>query len=226
MLRVMDVRQNCVRFRAVNGPAAGHSDDPRDGRLHRDELKESATENSGESRAGKESFVACLRNFFYRPPKALLCANGAAAAPPPPNSPAIRSADTQPAHRTQSRSGGNHSADGGTFFFEAVDDLAAGLQSDRLHSPQNSDWKCEEATRVVLWMRAGDPALRTTTIRGVAGDKSTRGVREEIETTDEIEIALQEGFHVSRGPERRPQLSEVAARPLMVWTVWTNPLCK
>jgi hypothetical protein len=42
---------------------------------------------------------------------------------------------------------------------------------------------------------------------------------------DEIEIALQEGFHISRGNPKRPRLSEIAPRPLMVWTVWSNPLC-
>jgi hypothetical protein len=63
------------------------------------------------------------------------------------------------------------------------------------------------------------------TIRGGAADKSAQLPNEQIETVDEIEIALQEGFHVSRGNPERPRMSEVAARPLMVWTVWNNPLC-
>lgn len=182
--------------------------------------------NSGESRIGRESFVGALRNFFHRPPKALHRANGAAAAPPlPDGSAAIRAADTQPDHQTQSRFGGSQSAEGGTIFFEGVDDLAAELQSDRLPGPQSSEPGHEEGPRVVLWMRCGDPTLRTTTIRGVAADKSTNPVGKQIETVDEVEIALQEGFHVSRGNPERPRLSEVAARPLQVWTVWTNPLC-
>jgi hypothetical protein len=222
----MDVQQSWGPFRSADRCIAGHSDD----QLHCADLDKSSGENpgenSGESRIGKGSFVGALRNFFYRPPKELLCANGAAATPPPPDgSAAIRSADAQPAHRTQSRFGGSQSAEGGTIFFEGVDDLAADLQSDRLLSLQRSEPDHEEGPRVVLWMRSGDPTLRTTMIRGVAADKSTNPVGEQIETVDEVEIALQEGFHVSRGNPERPRLSEVAARPLQVWTVWTNPVC-
>ncbi len=222
----MDVRQSCGPFRFFDRGTAGHANELGGSRTHRDELNESAAEGSSESRMGRESFVGALCNFFHRPPKALLRANGAAATPPPPDgSAAIRSGDTHLPHWTQSRPDGTQSPDGGTIFFEGADDLAAELQSAGLPDPQNSDWECEEGPRVVLWMRAGDPTLRTTTIRGVATDKSTEPVSEQIKTADEVEIALQEGFHVSRGNPERRRLSAVAARPLMVWTVWTNPLC-
>lgn len=194
--------------------------------MHRDELNESAAQASSETRFRRESFVGALCNFFHRPPKELLRANGAAATPPPPDgSAAIRSADTQPAHWTQSRSGGSQSAEGGTIFFEGDDDLAAELQSGRLPDPQDSDWEYDEGPRVVLWMRADDPTLRKTTIREVATDKSTKAVSEQIKTANEVEIALQEGFHVSRGNPEVSRLSRAVARPLLVWTVWSNPLC-
>jgi hypothetical protein len=226
----MDVRQSCGPFRAVDGGAAGYPEERGDGQVRCAGLSEDATggaaDNSSKSRIGRESFVGVLRNFFHRPPKALHRVNGAAAAPSVPDgSAAIRSADTEPAHRTQSRSGGSQSAEGGTNFLEGVDDLAAELHSDRLVGLGSNDAECEGGPQEVLWMRAGDPTLRVATIRGRAADKSANLIDEQIETVDEIEIALQEGFHLSRGNPKRPRPSELAPRPLRVWTVWTNPLC-
>jgi hypothetical protein len=225
----MDVRQSCGPIRAVDGGAAGYPEDRSDGQVHCAAVSEDATgsaaENSSKSRIGRESFVGALRNFFHRPPKVLHRVDGAAAAPSlPDGSAAIRSADTQPAHRTQSRSGGSQSAEGGTIFLEEVDELAAELHSDRSLGLSNHAER-EGGPQEVLWMRAGDPTLRVATIRGRAADKCANLIDEQIETVDEVEIALQEGFHISRGNPERPRRPELAARPLRVWTVWTNPLC-
>jgi hypothetical protein len=226
----MDVRQSCGPFRAVDGGAAGYPEERGDGQVHCAAVSEdatgSATEDSSKTMIGRESFVGAFRNFFHRPPKALHRVNGAAAAPSlPDGSAAIRSADTRPAHRTQSRSGGSRSAEGGTIFLEGVDDLAAELHSDRLLGLESNDAECEDGPQRVLWMRADDPTLRVATIRGRAADKSANLIDEQIETVDEVEIALQEGFHISRGHPERSRRPELAACPLRVWTVWTNPLC-
>lgn len=180
-------------------------------------------DNSGKNSSGQGRIGRAIRSFFHRPPKMFGRANGATAPPPPDSPPAIRSADGRRAYQTEPRLGGHSSAEGGTIFFDGTGDLA----TESLFETKNISGAFDRERRVVLWMRAGDPTLRAVTIDGTSADTDEQLAREESGDTSEIDIALQEGFHVSRGKPEPPRRSMTGTiRPLMVWTVWTNPLCE
>jgi hypothetical protein len=127
--------------------------------------------------------------------------------PPPPDSPwFVRLAEWPSAHQTQPRPGDSQSADGGTIFFEGVDEFAA---DDPRLVLEPIDLEPESGPRVVLWMRDGDSTLRSVTI-GEASAKSKRRIAEIIE------------FPSDEGPEDSQVLETAVAYPLKVWTLWTT----
>jgi hypothetical protein len=151
---------------------------------------------AGESGTDVEWAECTLREFSDRPPEALADVNCAATIPPPPdNRWFVRLAAWPPSSRTQPRSGGSQLADGGTIYFEGVEEFAA---------------ECEQ--QVVLWMRSGDPTLRAASIDGAPPQKGTKIKPEKIKPIEELDF---QGYQ---------EIAQDTACPLLVWTLWTNPL--
>jgi Sigma-54 interaction domain len=179
---------------------------------------------AGESGTGGELAVCALREVSDRPPRALASANCAATLPPPPDNPwFVRLADWPSTPRTQSRSGGSRSADGGTIFSEGVDEFAAKFHSNPRLGLEAGDAEPQSEPRVALWMRSGNPTLRAATMDGKAGQKHLKIEPEKIEPA---EAADELNFP---GRQQVPESERIAldtARPLLVWTLWTNPLSR
>jgi hypothetical protein len=172
-----------------------------------------------------EALAPCpIRGFSDRPFVEFAGANCSANNPPPPDDLwHIRLADWLPASDAQPRSGGIQPADGGTIFFESVDEFSAELQFDARRGLQPIKPKPETGQRVVLWMRNGDPELRAVTIGGRSPARGTKLIPEKIESA--AEFAFHEGFQIPRNLRERPQVFEAeAASPLAVWNLWANPL--
>jgi hypothetical protein len=170
---------------------------------------------AGESRTDRELAACAIREFCDRPPKALVDVNCAATIPPPPDSRwFIRLADWPPSSRTQPRSEDGQTADGGTIYFEfeGVEEFAAEFQSDSRLGLQSSDAGPERKQQVVLWMRSGDPTLRAASIDGASPQKSRKIEPEKIEPIEELDF---QGYQ---------EITQDTACPLLVWTLWTNPL--
>lgn len=118
----------------------------------------------------------------------------------------IRTADWLTAFRTQPRPADSQPADGGTIFFE-TDESAQEFQSDPgLPSIEDKRWTEQ---RVVLWMRADDPTLRS-----VAIGRTT--------------LALNTQLILDKCPQTAPGSPDAAETmfPLHVWTLWTNPFAE
>ena len=170
------------------------------------------------------NMAACaLREFSDRPPETLADANCAAAIPPPPdNLWFVRLAAWQPTSRTQPRSGGSQPAGGGTIFFQGADEFAVELHSNPrlgLESPDAAEQ--EREPRVVLWMRSGDPTLRAVTMDEKPWRKSSKMEPEKIELASEAEVL---SMPDCQGILAFPPPVRDTACPLLVWTLWTNPL--
>ena len=118
----------------------------------------------------------------------------------------IRTADWLTAFRTQPRPGDSQPADGGTIFFE-TDESAQEFQSEGLPSSEDEEWTDQ---RVVLWMRADDPTLRSVTIGGNTLALNTQLILEE---------------ECPQPALGSPDAAE-ATFPLHVWTLWTNPFAE
>jgi hypothetical protein len=177
---------------------------------------------AGESETGEELAACALREFSDCPPEANVGANCAATLPPPPdNLWFVRLADWPPSSRTQPHSGSSQPADGGTIFFEGVDEFAAKFHSDARLGLESSDAGPQREPRVVLWMRSGDPTLRGATIDGKAGRKGHTIEPEKIEPAEASELDFPR--HQVPASER---LALDTACPLLVWTLWTNPLSR
>jgi Sigma-54 interaction domain len=174
----------------------------------------------GESGMGGELAASAIHEFSHRPPEGHVGANCAAtSSSPPDNLWFVRLADWTTASRTKPRSGGSQPADGGTIFFEEVEEFAAEFQSDTRLGLQSSGAEPERERQVVLWMRSGDPTLRAATIGGTSPQKATKIKPEKIEPIEELDF---EGYQEFPEPTR-PTAQDTAC-PLLVWTLWTNPL--
>ena len=131
-------------------------------------------------------------------------------------------ADWPHSSRTQPRSGSSQSADGGTIFFEDVDEFAAEFHYDARLGPESGDAGPQREPRVVLWMRSGNPTLRAATIGEKATQKGLKIEPEKIEPAEANES-------IFPGRQQVPESERMAldvARPLLVWTLWTNPLSR
>jgi hypothetical protein len=150
-------------------------------------------------------------------------ANCAPANSPPDNLWFIRLADWSPTSRTQPRSGGSQPADGETIFLERVDEFVEEFQANPRLGLQSLDFYPENPRRVVLWIRAGESALRAISIDNACSAKSTKLTPEKIESAEEF--AFYQDSQVSQNLCEHPQVSTAdAGSPLAVWTLWTNPL--
>jgi hypothetical protein len=170
---------------------------------------------AGESGTDRELAASAIREFSDRPLEALVDVNCAATSTPPPdNRWFVRLADWPPSSRTQSRSGGSQPADGGTIYFEfeGVEEFAAEFQSDSRLGLQSSDAGPEGEQQVVLWMRSGDPTLRAASIDGASPQKVRKIEPEKIKPIEELDF---QGYQ---------EIAQDTACPLLVWTLWTNPL--
>ncbi len=179
---------------------------------------------AGESRMGGNLAASAVHEFSDRPPMAFVGAKSVPANPLPPDDLwYVRLADWLPAPQTQPRCGGSQPADGGTIFFEDVDEFAAEFRADAGLGLQTIDPEPESEQRVVLWMREGDTTLRAVTIGGSSPAKSTKRNPEWIESSQEFEIP--EEFQTSQTVREHIPVSKAeAASPLVVWMLWANPL--
>jgi hypothetical protein len=131
--------------------------------------------------------------------------------------------DWPPSSRTQSRSGGSQPADGGTIFSEGVDEFAAKFHSNPRLGLEVGDAEPQSQPRVALWMRSGNPTLRVAMMDGKAGQERLKIEPEKIEPA---EAADDMNF---QGHQQVPESERIAldtACPLLVWTLWTNPLSR
>jgi Sigma-54 interaction domain len=182
-----------------------------------------------ESGMGGELADSAIHEFSDRPPKVFVGANCApASSPPPDNLWFIRLSDWLPASQTQPRSGGSQLAEGGTIFFEGIEDFAAEFQSHPPLGLEKSETQPKDEQRVILWSRTDDPsALRAVTIGGISQTKGTKLVCGEIEAAEEpaFEMSLGASREIPEHPLVLPDdvLPENVACSLLVWTLWTNP---
>jgi hypothetical protein len=144
-----------------------------------------------------------FREFSDRPPKVFTGTSH-----PPDNPWFVRLADW-PSAQTQPRLGDSHSADGGTILLKAIDEFAEEFQCDPELGLESIDFEPESGPPVVLWVRDGDSTLRSVTI---GEDRLNARRRAEI-----IE------FPSGENSEHSPITEAAVARPLKVWTLWTNP---
>jgi hypothetical protein len=173
--------------------------------------------NPGETGINGTSAACVIRELSDRSPEASGGANFAPAdSPLPDNLWFIRLADWTPASRTQPRSGGGQPADGGTIFFEGADQFAEQFQSDPRLGLYSGEAEPFSEQRIILWMRAGDDALRAVTLNGDSSRNSTKIQPARIESST--------GSDLQDSAELR-QTALNTASPLLVWTLWTNPLC-
>lgn len=177
---------------------------------------------AGESGTDGELAECTLLEVLDRPPRAPVSANCAATLPPPPDNPwFVRLADWPSSPRIQPRSGGSQSVDGGTSLLEGGDEFAEKLQSNPQLGLEPDDAEPQSEPRVALWMRSGSPTLRAAAIDGKAGQKAPKIEPEKIEAAKEAdEWNLPDRRHLP-GSER---IALHVACPLLVWTLWTNPL--
>lgn len=176
-----------------------------------------------ESRMVGHLAASAVHEFSDRPPMAFVGTKSVPANPLPPDDLwYVRLADWLPAPQTQPRCGGSQQADGGTIFFEDVDDFAEEFRADAGLGLQTIDPEPQGEQRVVLWMRDGDTALRAATIGENSPAKRTTLISEWVGSPEEF--ALSEGFLTAQELRERSDASEAAASPLAVWTLWTSPL--
>jgi hypothetical protein len=192
-----------------------------------------------ENGMGGELAASAIHEFSDRPSKVFVGANCAPTdAPPPDNLRFIRLPDWLPASQTQPRSGGGQLTGGGTIFFEGlefeeVEDSAPEFQSNPLFELEKSETQPKDEQRVILqrvilWSHTDDPStLRTVTIGGESQTKGTKLVGGEIEAAEEpaFEMSLGASQEIPEHPLILPDnvLPGNVARPLAVWTLWTNP---
>lgn len=177
---------------------------------------------AGESGTDGELAECTLREVLDRPPRAPVSANCAATLPPPPDNPwFVRLADWPSSPRIQPRSGGSQSVDGGTSLLEGGDEFAEKLQSNPQLGLEPDDAEPQSEPRVALWMRSGSPTLRAAAIDGKAGQKAPKIEPEKIEAAEEADEWNLPGRRQATGSER---IALHVACPLLVWTLWTNPL--
>jgi len=181
---------------------------------------------AGESGTDGELAACTLREVSDRPPRAPASANCAATLPPPPDNPwFVRLADWPSSPRIQPRSGGSQSVDGGTSLLEGGDEFAAKFHSNPQLGLESDDAEPQSEPRVALWMHSGNPTLRAATIDGKAdgkaGQKAPKIEPEKIEAAEEADEL---NFPGRRQLPESERIALHTACPLLVWTLWTNPL--
>ena len=178
---------------------------------------------------GGELAASPIHEFSDRPPNLFAGANYAPTnSPPPVNLWFNRLSDWLPASQTQPRSGGSQLAEGGTIFFQGNEDFAAEFQSNPLVELEKSETQPKDEQRVILWSRFDDRStLRAVTIGGASQTKATKLVCGEIEAAEEpaYEMSCAPSREIPEHPRVLPDnvVPDNVARPLQVWTLWTNP---
>ena len=175
----------------------------------------------GDTGIDRTSAACVLRELPDRSLDASAGANSAPADYPIPDPRFIRLTDWTPTARTQPRSGGGQPVDGGTIFFETGDELGAlegpnefmeDLQSNPQLGLHLGDAEPFTEPRVVLWMHASESVLRTVSINGAQTPSM-------IIEPEQIAPAKEFAF-----PEN--EVDHDIPSALLVWTLWTNPLCQ